>query len=147
MEVLSIFGENLKELMIYNETSAGTMSEKVGIDPSQIRRYLRGESLPTLKNAIKIADALRCPLDYLFGLTSDFTEKEYPPAPPFSKHFPAFLEKCGYSRYKLAREIKGLTQSRLSAWANDRGEPTVENLLKIAAHLSCSLDELVGRER
>ena len=112
----------------------------------EIRRYLRKECLPSLQNAVRLADFFRCPLDYLFGRAEDFTEQSYPAPPPFGGHFTAFLEKYGCTRYRLSQEIGGLTQCRLNAWAHGKSAPSVGNLIRIADYCRCSLDELVGRD-
>ena len=146
MDILSIFADKLKELMNYSEITEQDLYAAVGTDVSQIRRYLRKECLPSLQNAVRLADFFRCPLDYLFGRAEDFTEQSYPAPPPFGGHFTAFLEKYGCTRYRLSQEIGGLTQCRLNAWAHGKSAPSVGNLIRIADYCRCSLDELVGRE-
>lgn len=146
MDILSNFGERLKELLNYSEIRETDLSLAVGIDISQIRRYLRKECIPTLSNALKLADYFRCPLEYLFGRVDDFTEANYPPCPPFCIVFRTFLKENRCTRYRLSKQIPGLTQSRLNAWIHGRSIPTVENLQRLACHFGCTLDELVGRE-
>ncbi|PWM75265.1 MAG: hypothetical protein DBX59_02225 [Bacillota bacterium] len=146
MDILSNFADKLKELMNYSEIAESALADRVGIDVSQIRRYLRKDCLPSLTSAVKLADYFKCPLDYLFGRAEDFTEQNYPVCPPFGGHFAAFLEKNNCTRYRLSRQLRGLTQCRMHAWVHGISTPSVENLIRISDYFKCSLDELVGRE-
>ena len=68
MDILSNFAENLNDLILDNNLSVKTFSEKLGFNLSECYKYLRKEYLPCLANIIKIADYFECSIDYLLGL-------------------------------------------------------------------------------
>lgn len=59
--------------------SQGTVSRRAGLDPSYLSRIETGKVTPTVRTAIRIADALRCTLDDLVGLSP--SEKSGHPCP------------------------------------------------------------------
>lgn len=46
-------------------------SELCGLPPDAIRRYERGEAVPTADSLVKIADYYKVSIDYLLGRTND----------------------------------------------------------------------------
>lgn len=77
MDHLNYFGDCLKELLADSGMSIKELSEKTKIRLSRLYDFLNKEHIPSLENAIKIADVFRCPLDYLFGFVADFTPQTF----------------------------------------------------------------------
>ncbi len=56
IDILTAFSDTLCELILENNLTAETLSKAVNIDRSVIYRYQRKKSVPSLLNAVKIAD-------------------------------------------------------------------------------------------
>ena len=63
----------------------------------------------------------------------------------FSAVFVEFLQQKGITAYRVAKET-GISQGLMNQYKNGVKTPTVENLIKIADYLGCSVDFLLGRE-
>lgn len=64
----------------------------------------------------------------------------------FSAIFVDFLQQKGITAYRVAKET-GISQGLMNQYKNGVKTPTVDNLIKIADYLGCSVDSLLGRER
>lgn len=53
-----------------------TLGEKAGITSSSISEYEEGNKNPSLDRAIKLAGALGCPYDWLFGTPEELDERK-----------------------------------------------------------------------
>lgn len=62
----------------------------------------------------------------------------------FTEIFVNILQNKQISAYKLAKET-GISQGLMNEYKNGVKLPTVQNLLKIADYLDCSVDYLLGR--
>ncbi len=63
----------------------------------------------------------------------------------FSAVFVEFLQQKGITAYRVAKET-GISQGLMNQYKNGVKTPTVENLIKIADYLGCSVDYLLGRK-
>ncbi len=144
MDIMSIFSERLNDLIFEKKLTSEIFAKEIGIDISNIYRYLRRESVPVLGNAIKIADYFNCSLDFLFGIAEENYSSIYKPAQPFNICFKHILEKNNYSRYRVHKDT-GISDQRLDDWYHGIRVPTVESLIVISKYFDCSLDYLVGR--
>ena len=63
------FNESLKCLLEKYNLKQSDLCKVTGITASLMHYYLTGERIPTITNAIKIADALNITLDELAGRT------------------------------------------------------------------------------
>lgn len=63
------FPARLQKLRERRRISRKTLSELCGLTPGAIRRYERGERMPTVDALIAIADCLGVSVDYLLGRT------------------------------------------------------------------------------
>ena len=64
------FPSRLRFLLEENKTNHKTLAEYVGVTPQAIGAYTRGETIPKLSDAQKIADFFNISLDYLSGRNS-----------------------------------------------------------------------------
>lgn len=145
MNYLSIFAERLKDLMIERELDSESLTLKIGLDASGLRKYLRQEVFPSAKNALNIADFFDCRLDYLFGLSEIFVLKNKKSGNPFSENFKTILLRRNVSRYKFCADT-GISEQSVADWFHSRREPSMSDLIKTAEYFDCSIDFLLGRE-
>jgi predicted XRE-type DNA-binding protein len=59
------FGIRLGRLMRYRSVSQGEMASLLGVSQSQISRYVKGLSFPTISRLYLMAEILECSVDYL----------------------------------------------------------------------------------
>ena len=98
MNILSDFAENLSSLLYDHDLSVEQFADKVGVDSSDVYRYLGAKRLPCFENIIKIADTFNCSVDWLLGLRQFPENANYKPTPPFCETFKQLLQKYGLSR-------------------------------------------------
>ncbi len=63
----------------------------------------------------------------------------------FASIFVDYLLKNNITAYKVAKET-GISQGLMNQYKNGVKTPTVDNLIKIADYLHCSIDYLLGRD-
>ncbi len=141
---LSVFAERLNELMLESDLNATAVAKKLCVDKSTISRYLSEEIAPTMQNAISIADLFNCSLDFLLGLSDDNLIKDFKECPPFGERLEQILKRKGKTKYALKKQTE-ISQSLLYYWTTGRFAPSIDNIVKIAEFLDCSVDYLIGR--
>lgn len=62
----------------------------------------------------------------------------------FTERFREILQKKVISGYRIAKET-GISQGLMAAYIRGERLPTINNLVKIADFLDCSVDYLLGR--
>lgn len=62
----------------------------------------------------------------------------------FNNNFVQILQERNITAYKISKET-GISQGRMNEYKSGKTMPTVENLVKIADYLECSIDFLLGR--
>jgi transcriptional regulator with XRE-family HTH domain len=117
------FGARLVQARAQGKLSVSELARRSHIDYMQISRYEKGESLPSLDSAVRLATVLGMRLDVLAG-----REEPPPPPPP-----PAFRSSSLFDRM---RELDQL--------APDRQELAIQML---DAVLAGELDALAARLR
>lgn len=65
------FGINLQKMIPFSGLSKGELAEKAGITNAMLSRYIRGNSMPNVILARRLANILGCTLDELFDRTYD----------------------------------------------------------------------------
>ncbi len=143
MGIVVNFAENLNDLMLDNNLSVKTFSEKLGLNMSECYKYLRNEYLPCLANIIKIADYFECSIDYLLGL-EESNYLKFSHTPPFDRTFAKLLEDKNLTRYQLNKHTK-ISNSRIDDWYHGRRLPSIDNLIVLAKYFDCSIDTLLAR--
>ncbi len=61
----------------------------------------------------------------------------------FGKILKMLREEKEVSQVKLAESL-GVSKSQISFWENDKGEPTLTNIKKIAVYFNVTADYLLG---
>jgi transcriptional regulator with XRE-family HTH domain len=64
----TVFGQRLKLERMRREFKITRFSELSGVDPTQITSYENRNIMPSVKNLIRMAQALDCSTDWLLGL-------------------------------------------------------------------------------
>ena len=67
MDNKQVFAQNLKVLREKIGISQRTLAKKLGVQPTDVSSYERGEKLPTVEKLIKIADFFDVSADKLLG--------------------------------------------------------------------------------
>ena len=140
---VSNFSERLKELMEERGLRSEKLAKEAGIAGSSIRSWLRGDSVPAYKSAIKLADHLRCSLDFLVGNTD--SDREIPPreVPPFYPRLRDIMAELGVTRFRITTETP-IKDAFFTNWSRGE-EPLLTTVCTLADYLHVSLDYLVGR--
>ena len=122
------------------------LSNMIGYSAPGVSIWKGGKSLPSLQNAVKLADIFECTLDFIFG-RSDNTEIRFAPQPlpNFHSRLVSILDTRNLSWYKVSKDTK-ISKSNYQDWRDGR-EPLIPTLIVLADYLSVSLDYLVGREQ
>lgn len=68
---MDVFRERLKEIVEQGGKAKSALSGFCGRNHNTLRRYIRGESEPTLKSLIYIAKHFDISIDYLAGLSDN----------------------------------------------------------------------------
>lgn len=143
MENLSSFPERLKELMAFREVRADEVAAAIGIHKTNVRAWMRGDSLITLRNAVKLADYFGCSLDYLAGISDVYEEVTPRELPPFYDRLRAIMASRGVTRYQFSRETS-IQDVYFTRWSKG-AQPDLITVMILAQKLGVSLDYLIGR--
>ena len=138
------FTENFIELCEQSNLNQKQIAKEIGINQSQISRYLKG-ILPDIKTVVKIADYFNHSIDYMIGLIDNeekTSKKGYNPS-MFYKNYQYLLNKNNTTHYQLAKN-KIVCETSLRLWKKDT-LPKFEVICNIAYYLGGSVDELLGR--
>ena len=144
--IISSFVENLNDLLIEYGLDAKNLSLNLGMGNSTITRYLNKNRVPTINYLVKIADYFKCSTDYLLGLEDDLYPQTFQPCPPFAERLTFLLNYYKCSSYHIYHNAD-ISQVRYYSWKNGVSVPTVDNVVKIAKALNCSVDFVIGRSK
>lgn len=142
---LSKFAERFEELVFYSGKSVKQLSLELGIDRSSLSHYLHCHAVPTINNLVKIADYFKCTTDFLLGI-KDNNIDTFKQCPPFCEQIPLLVNKSKLNERNFIIET-GVPESCFYDWKNGKRVPTIDNILKIAKYLDCSVDFVLGREK
>lgn len=145
MDHLNYFSDCFQELLSENNMSIKQLSESTGIKLSRLYDFVNRLHVPSLENAIKIAEAFQCPLDFLFGFCNDFKPRDYHMNDSVSVRVKQAMDDSKISRYQL-HKLTQISQPQLLRWYHGMQTPTLVSLISIAEHLNSSLDYLAGRD-
>ena len=145
MDILSNFGETLSELIFEHNLTPEEFSKTVNIDLSVIYRYQRKSCLPSLNNAVAIADYFQCSIDFLFGLSTNNIKTVSKREVNFSKRFQEMLASKNLTRYAFCKKNNFAEQS-VDDWYHGKRLPNIQNVILIAKYFDCTIDFLLGRE-
>lgn len=144
-EYSNVFTETFTDLFIKTNLSKNQFAKEVGIDHFQITCYLQG-TIPITKSVVKICDYFNCSIDYMVGLSDNFSypnSKKGYNSKNFYAEYQRLLKLNNKTHYSLSKE-NIVTSTKLSLWKKG-GLPKFEVLIAIAYELNGSVDKLLGR--
>ena len=142
--ILSKFVESLSELIFQSNISVAELSEKLNCEKATIYRYLRGEKMPSVEMAIKMADFFSCSVDYLLGLEEEKYPRNFKPCPTFQERLPVLCEKLKTNKYQIQKKT-GVAESAIYGWQKGTTSPNIDTLVKMAQAFDCSVEFILGR--
>lgn len=143
---MSKFSERLSELMFDEGYNGLTLSQKLGCGYNTIYRYLQCQRAPSVDMIVVLADFFNCSTDFLLGLTDNNLLNKFEKCPPFKDRFALLLKDINITQYRLEK-ITGISHSTAGYWKNGQKKPSIDNVLKIATALDCSVDFVLGRTK
>lgn len=145
MDTLSQFSERLKELMVDHENiTAEALSQQLGVSDETIRLWKNGQRYISLSQLVKLADYLKCSVDYLAGRSNDVLDFIPKNCPPFYHRLREVMSEKKITRYELVKNTR-IYDSYFSNWKNG-ADIHILTLVLLADYLDCSIDYLIGRE-
>lgn len=144
MDILSLFGERLSDLMMEANIKSDELGVKIGVSGSAIRRWQRGEGVINLTNLISLADYFGCAIEYLIGRSDNLETFAPKKLPPFALRIREVIQEKGLTRYSMNKNTK-FKDSYFWKWSKG-SIPTLPNLIELADILDCTIDYLIGRE-
>lgn len=142
---LNFFGDCLAELLSLTGKSIKELSAATNIRLSRLYDFFNKKHIPSLENAIKIADYFECPLDFLFGFVTDYKPRTYSLRGTVCEQVKNAIDRSGMSRYQLHKKTD-IDESQLLRWYSGKQTPSLVSLITLADALDVSLDTLAGRE-
>ena len=137
--ISGIVGNRIKELRNIKNLNQDQVAQVLGVSRQAYANYESGKREPDLQTVIKLANYFDVSLDELLKI-DDYTVED---------------KKTVGGRIKLARVAKGLKQSELAEmlglaastvalYEQNRREPNLKTVVKLAKCLGLSLDYLLG---
>ena len=143
---MSKLSKRITEFMVELNLNAPQLAKELGVDRTDINRFLRGERTPNYSCFINMLYFFNCSADYLLGLTDMHTEEPLHEVPPFGERLRALLKAQKISQAQLIRELP-ISSAVPYKWLSGKNFPSVESLIRLAEYLDCSVDYLIGRVR
>ena len=141
---LSIFAERLNDLLFDAKITPPALAEKIGCGRVTIYRYLQGNKIPSLDLVIRLADYFKCTTDFLLGLENETYPHNFLPCPPFKERLAFLLDYFHITKYELQKRSK-VPESAIYNWQNGVFDPKIDNVIRIANALECTVDFVLGR--
>ncbi len=142
-----MFDEKLKLLLKKNNVTAYKVAKDTGISQGLMGEYKNGIKTPSSKNIVKIAKYFNVPVDYLLDRGNNNpngTEQVTLDSTEIAKRIKETAKIQKLNTGEVLSEC-GLGKNALSNMQSGGFFPRLENIVKIADHLNCSVDYLLGR--
>lgn len=103
------------------------------------------EYMPSLKNAISIANYLKVSLDYIINenYTNDF-KKYKVKQENFYKNLQNVLSSVNIAKNKMCNDLN-ISRNNLTRWKSG-SQPKLSTLIQITDYLKCDIDDLLDHE-
>ncbi len=145
MDRFKYFSDCLNDILIERNIAVKELSDTSGITDSRLYDFLSGNCVPSVQNAVKLANSLHCTLDYLFGFDEEYDYcQNYVLTSVCSERLRQAINASGKTRYKISKETK-VSQQQLHNWYRNKQIPSLVTLVNFADYFNCSLDYLVGK--
>ena len=139
------FSDVLKELLEEKNITIPKLSKQLIIDDSTLYDYLYG-ALPSVKNAVKLANYFDCTINFLMGLDDEpkmFAFQYDYKIENFIARYNNLLTDANTTHFKLSK-ICGVNYSSYYSWQMG-GVPAMSSLLILSRYFDVSIDYLIGR--
>ena len=146
MDILSNLSKSIKEMMDVKGINAPALAKTLGCNRSTLTRYTAGTNVPNFEMFVALLEYFNVSADVMLGLKDYVTETTFLEVLPFCERLKVVLQEYGVSQYALIKKT-GISWALMYKWTHNQGLPNVENLVKIAQALDCSVDYLLGRLR
>lgn len=145
-----MIGENIKKYREMTNLSVKELAEMIKCTEGTIRRYEKGERIPTIEYLQLLAKLLNVDVEDLaskeeLAKVKKRTGFNYELKETLSKNMIQFREERGISQKQISKET-GLAIAALNKYEKGMVLPNLEAIIKIANILNVSIDELVGRK-
>lgn len=143
---MSKLSEQLMELMDEEGLTQNTLAEKLNTSRPKLSLYINDKALPTFEVFVELIEFFNCSADFLIGKT-DYPERnrKYAPVQPFGARLKSILKERNISQYSFQKSTN-ISWSVLHNWFKGNSLPSIDNLKRVADHLECSVDFILGRE-
>ena len=146
MDIMLDFAEILGDLINERDMNAKQFAIAVGAQNSSVSEYLRALRIPTVARLVEIANYFNCSADYLLGLEEDRKSGNYCACPPFNEQL-EFLKNYFNCSNSYFYTNSGIPKTRYYDWLKGKRVPSLENVVKLAEYLNCSVDFTIGRHK
>lgn len=142
MERIFVFSERLKDFFEERDIKSEAFSKILNISGSTVRSWCEGRFLPSLFNAVRMANFFNSTVDYLLGLEEDFFEvKPRGEKICFYERLRMVMKEKQITRYRLTKETQ-IKDSHLNNWKNGCA-PRMESLIELAEYFKISIEYLL----
>ncbi len=141
------FSKRLFYILSNANISNAELSRATGISTARISNFYNGKDMPSLNNALTLANYFKCSMDFLLGLSDNknfISKKREYSSEIFLRKIEILLSVNLISQRKFCKEI-GINKSCISNWRRGQ-KPKTSNLLKIAKFFNCSIEYLLRFE-
>jgi len=138
------FQERLQDLLIERNLSRLQLSKLIGISFETLNGYFNKDFYPDLSVAIKLIKYFNCSLDYLMGLSEEFTCNDNNDL-PFTETLKKLIKENGLSIEKFMNKLN-MGETNFYRWQRGKNKPAMSSLIAIAKYFDVSIDYLVVHE-
>lgn len=138
----SVLGERLRAERTTRGLTIQAAANAAAINHVALSRYEHGQREPSLAVLGRLADYYGVTVDWLIGRT-DLRPCTASRPTTFGTRLQVLRLSAQMTQGELATEL-GLSPSTIGMYEQDRREPTVDSLRKLAARFGCSTDHLLG---
>ena len=135
------FQERLQDLLIENDLSRLQLSKNIGVSFETLNGYFNRDFYPELSVAIKIAQYFGCSIDYLMGLSDEFSVIERNDM-SFVNTLKKLLKDNNLSIETLMKNLH-MSEANFYRWQRKSSVPSMSSLIAIAKYFDVSIDYLV----
>lgn len=143
---MSKLSETLEELLAERNLEKKQLAKAIGISASRVTDYMLNDKLPTVENAVKLADYFHCSIDFLLGREYEAKNKNFDAPVPFAERI-VFLRNYFKYTHKQIYNGTSIQKSSYFDWINGKRQPSLDNIIKLADLFGCSVDFVLGREK
>lgn len=142
-----IFSERVKEEMKLKGLKPKDMAETTELSLNAVWDAIEGRKSAGTTIAVRIAEALNVSVEYLLGLNNDKTISVEPPNDfdyrLFARVMKEEMELKGITKTDVVKGV-GSNNASVNNWMNQKTQPILEKMIKIADALGVRLDYMLG---